>query len=431
MKKTLLMLALGAIGLTSCNNAQQATEEHEAYKIVKFENNPYLAEVWWGDDYDPEAATQMMAKRGSASAAGCTSWRQGQYHGRNIDWTMQPFVSMIIHMPAGKNVKYASVGVTAGTSVINKDLIDNNEYIPDELKAVAPAFVVDGINEKGVCINHNIVPYDKTRHPEYEKNGDIFSNMLCRYVLDNCATAKEAVDSLQNMKVTQGLIALAGDYSHFMISDAASCYVVEWVNNEFVATEFLDKEGNGTFVSDKGTAAVMTNYFVAQGEKYGVGTPEFFKAHPCATGVERADTVKKQLAGAKTVEDNLNICRSVWYKQFCEGKTQWYTENAGLYNWDEKTGKAYWCEGYDEAGNPINIRWRDDDDVLAAAHDFLASDFQQNYYKTFIEKWNKPVEGNTYWFTQHSVVYDVKELKGYIVVQEGEYSNVAYSFGIK
>ena len=444
MKKISLILALVALVMASCKTAGNADKKtdnasHEAYKIVKFENNPYMAEVRWGEDYDQavtlEKVQTYLKKRAEeaekAAAGGCTSFRKDQLHGRNIDWTMQPFVSLIIHMPKTDKVKYSSVSVIAGSPSMTKEVIDKNEFVPEDLRTTLPASVVDGINEKGVVINHNIVPYDKDRKPAYTQDGDIPSLMVCRYVLDNCGTAKEAIDSLQAKKVSQSVVKVAGDYSHFMISDPTETYVVEWVNDQFVYTKFENKDGKGEFISEKGNPAIMTNFFVALGEKYGVGTPEFYKNHPYADGVERFDTVKAQLPKAKTVDDFMNICKSVWYKKFCEGKTNWLTENAGvLYSYDDATGKAFWCEGRDKDGKPINQHMMDNDDVYAAAKAAFASDFQKNYYKEFLANWNEPKAGNTYWFTQHSVVYDIKNLKAYIIVQEGHDNPEMYEFGI-
>ncbi len=421
----LALLAMAALvttaSLSSCTKSK-AKETHAAYEIKKFENNPYLAEVWWGEDYDSVAVIEALNNKYNqpAEAGGCSSWHKGDFHGRNIDWMMRDYATIIIHMPKGKSVKYASVSLLAGNPIAVKSLLDENTSIPEKVRNILAGAVVDGMNEKGVVINHNIVPYDGA---PYEQNGDIVSVMVCRYVLDNCATAKEAVELLGSKKVTQAVVKLAHDYSHFMISDPTCSYVVEWVDGKFVATEFKN-DGQGNYISPKGQKAIMTNYFVAKAEEYGLGTKEFFKNHEVGAGVERTRTIDEMLPGANTVEDHLNICKAVWYKQFCEGKTHWLTENGGKYGYSKEDGKAY----YTNKGEKIMM---DNDDVYAAAEKFFSTEEMKDYVNDFLTNNNKITPTNDYWFTQHSVVYDIKNLKGYLIMQEGLYSNDVIEFGIE
>lgn len=416
---TVLTIICLSLGFSACSESG-----FEKYQIKKFENNPYLAEVWWGDDYDSLAAKTHLNEKYNqpTEAGGCTSWHKDNFHGRNIDWMMRDYATIIIHMPKSKDVKYASVGLLAGNPVAVKSMLDNNTSVPEQYRNVLAASIVDGMNEKGVVINHNIVPYDGA---EYEKNGDIITTMLCRYVLDNCATAKEAIDLLSSKKVTQAVVKIAHDYSHFMISDPTCSYVVEWIDGKFTATEFK-ADGKGNYVSANGQHAIMTNYFVGVAEKYGLATNDFFKNHKMGAGVERTQTVDKMLATATTVEDHLNICKAVWYKPFCEGKTQWYTENAGSYGYNAETGKAYW--------NSLDgsvVHEMDNDDVYAAAKELFNSEEMTKYYADFKANGNEIGPKNDYWFTQHSVVYDIKNLKGYLIMQEGMFSQEVIEFGIE
>lgn len=421
-KKNLLSILIVVcliLGFSACSE-----KSHEAYQINKFESNPYLAEVWWGDDYDSLAAMKHLNEKYNqpTEAGGCTSWHKGNFHGRNIDWMMRDYATIIIHMPRSKNVKYSSVGLLAGNPVAVKSMLDNDTSVPEKYRNVLASSIVDGINEKGVVINHNIVPYDGAN---YEKNGELTTTMVCRYVLDNCATAKEAIELLASKKVTQAVVKIAHDYSHFMISDPTSSYVVEWIDGKFTATEFK-ADGKGDYVSAKGQKAIMTNYFVGLAEQYGLGTNEFFKQHRMGAGVERTQTVDKMLETASTVEDHLNICKAVWYKPFCEGKTQWYTENAGQYGINPQTGKAYWCRP-----DGTDIHEMDNDDVYAAAKELFKSSVMTDYYADFKANGSTISPKNDYWYTQHSVVYDIKNLKGYLIMQEGMFSKEVIEFGLE
>lgn len=422
MKKLTFLFILA----TCCQAVSCCNSEKTSYKINLFAEQPALAEVWWGEDYDEIAGREVTVNRfaelsklkkssegGRNSEGGaCSAWHKDSFHGRNIDWNMCDFATIIVHMPKNesKGIKYASVSLSTGDPAITVDFIKSCKVIPEEYRLLIPSVAVDGINECGVAINHNIVPYEgKT----YEKNGELPSSMVCRYVLDNCATAREAIDSLRKKNVTQSLVDFAGDYSHFFISDPNSSFVVEWINGEFTSTEFKD-DGNGNYISKNGEPAIMTNYFVGLAEKYGLGTKEFFLRHERAMGYERALTIKEQLPEAKTVEDHLDICKSVWNRQYCLGETEWYSDLAGNYGFDAEQGKAYWWYPTRE-----NMHWIDTDDIYSVAKAaFLSPDYQE-YYIDFKENWDKCVAGNPYWYTQHSVVYDLKNLKGYILMQEG------------
>lgn len=430
MNKINFMLVSAACMFMISGCASDNASENTPYKINLFADQPALAEVWMGDDYDPTAARDVVVKRfedlckakhasegGRNSQGGaCSAWHKDNFHGRNIDWNMCDFATIIVHMPKNesKGVKYASISLSTGDPGVNVDFIKNNKEIPEVLRMLIPAVAVDGINECGVSINHNIVPYEGK---PCEKNGGLPSPMICRYVLDNCATAREAIDSLGKKSVSQTLVNLAGDYSHFFISDPTSSYAVEWIDGEFTATEFK-ADGHGNYISASGEPAIMTNYFVGLAEKYGLGTKEFFRNHEKAMGYERALTIKKQLPEAKTVDDHFAICKSVWNRQYCLGETAWYSDLAGNYGYDAVKGKAYWWYPTKE-----DIHWMDNDDIYAAAKAALTSSEYKQYYTDFKENWDKCVPNNPYWYTQHSVVYDLQNLKGYILMQEGLNSN--------
>jgi len=419
----MLSVAFSCVLLTSCNknNDPYRGKGHKAYEIKKFANNPYLAEVWWGNDYNFEDARATLNNKYNQPtvSGGCSSWHKGNFHGRNIDWMMRDYATIIIHMPKGKDVKYASVSLLAGNPTAVKSLIDNNTVVPAESRNIMAAAVVDGMNEKGVAINHNIVPYEGA---DYEKNGYITSVMLCRYILDNCASAEEARALLEKTSVTQAIVAKAHDYSHFMVSDPECTYVFEWINGKFVPTKFKSKGEN--FVSENGQNAIMTNYFVGKAEEYGLGTQEFFKNHLYGAGVERTQIIDEQLKSANTVTDHLNICKKVWYKQFCYGTTSWYSENAGAYGYDESSNKAYYTQGDEKV-------YIETDNIYDAAKAYFASPENLAYYEDFKANGTEISPDNDYWYTQHSVVYDLKNLKGYLIMQEGTFSNEVIEFGIE
>lgn len=418
----LAVMALG-LSLTGCDKNKEKEEPgHEPYVLYKFADNPYLAEVWWGDDYDPDYANEFYCNKYNQPKSGgaCSSWHKDNFHGRNQDWMMYGFATIIAHTPRSSKVKYASVSLMTGNPALDRAFVENNETIPDDMRKYVVATAVDGINECGVTINHNVVPYDgKTA----EQNGDITTISIVRLVLDNCATADEAADLLEKKAVTQALAGV-GDYSHFHISDPNSSYVIEWRGKKFHKTKYVS-DNKGNFISEKGQNSIMTNYLVFEAEEHGLGTKEFFRCHPEAAGVERTRIIDQMLPAAKTVEDHLNICKAVWYRQFCKGQTDWATENAGSYGYDETSGKCWWTLDN-------NVHWLDTDDVYETAKAMLASDEMKDYFNYFNNSCSTLLSPtNAYWYTQQSIVYDLAAKKGYLIMQEGMFSNKVIEFGIE
>ena len=85
--------------------------------------------------------------------------------------------------------------VAGGIPELTVDFVASGEY-KDVYKAL-PFLVVDGINEKGLVCNNNVVPTgDKGRNtgsvPVIEKRDEICQMMLVRYILDNFDNALSA-----------------------------------------------------------------------------------------------------------------------------------------------------------------------------------------------------------------------------------------------
>lgn len=76
-----------------------------------------------------------------------------------------------------------------------------------------------------------------------------------RLLLDKAATVDEAIELLKQYDMNSSI----GTSHHLAISDARGrSVVVEYINNEMIVTE----------------TNVITNHYLSQGEKFGVGTEE-------------------------------------------------------------------------------------------------------------------------------------------------------------
>lgn len=76
--------------------------------------------------------------------------------------------------------------------------------------------MVDGINDAGVAININIVPHQPGT--KFNETGDLSSQCVVRYVLDNAGCVEEAITLLGAKTICQSIVKLAGDQTHYMVS---------------------------------------------------------------------------------------------------------------------------------------------------------------------------------------------------------------------
>lgn len=416
MKKLLLAAIAATMVLGFCACRRNTDKDY----ALEGTTQRYTAQVTWNpEDYDFEEGNayylqhfaEMLNKDGKAG--GCSSWRNGDFHGRNLDWYQANYGCLIIKMPRGGKVKHASVALLNSSSTVTQYFIEEGK-ISGIYKKVLPCAVVDGINDAGVAVNINIVPH--APGSKFNETGDLSSQCVVRYVLDNAGSVEEAITLLGARTICQSIVKLAGDQTHYMISDSEQTAVVEFDQGQMVVTYF--KKTDKGFYSDNNTPAIMTNLYDFAIERWGLGTDEFFNHHPFAMGVERWNTIQSQYDNAANgVKANFDIAQSVWYfKNFMADKTAWYSENAlatgygkdsiGWYYMENNARVA--CEDYQEA-------------QLGFWNSFMES-YWSNYAEVYGTKADPHVKGNDYWETSHTVVYDLAAKKGYVVPFENFYA---------
>lgn len=174
--------------------------------------------------------------------------------GRNFDWSTCN--AMVIQSQPENG--YSSI------STVNKDFISMNgislSRLPDELQALAGLYApLDGLNEMGLAVSVNMIEDSDTIEQNTDKP-DITTTTAIRLLLDKAANVEEAIQLLNS----HDMHASFGYMVHFAIADrAGNSVVVEYVNNEMIVTE---------------TPAV-TNFYLAYGEKNGIGTRESHKRY--------------------------------------------------------------------------------------------------------------------------------------------------------
>lgn len=417
--KAVLATAVICASVSSCSKEDPF---HSDYKMVIKQPNTAVV-VWNPADYDfNKGNAAILDKYGEMekqllkeNAGACSSWRNGSFHGRNLDWYQADYGCLIIQMPKGNGVKHASVALVNSNKTVTQDFIKTGK-ISDDLKSVLPCTAVDGINDAGVAININIVPHQPGDNYIGEE-GDLSSQCVVRYVLDNASSTEEAVRLIEKKKVRQAIVNIAGDETHYMISDKDRTAVVEFVKGVMKVTWF-DKKGDGWY-SQNSNPAIMTNFYVYAGEQNGMGTDAFYDFHPTAMGVERWNTIKDQYSTASAnVKANLAIAKSVWYfKNFMTDKKVWLSENAVA-----RVGYGKDADGWYYMSGTTRVSC---DGVLAAQKGYWDTAMEAYWAKYDKEYGSKPdphIEGNSFWETSHTVIYDIENKVGYLYPFENAYS---------
>lgn len=185
-----------------------------------------------------------------------------QLFGRNFDWGNCTALVVQTNPPDG----YASI------STVNMDFLDVGLNLSEEasvrlLSAAAPYAPMDGMNERGLCVAVLMIE-DDTTFTQDAGRPDLTTTTAVRLLLDKASTVDEAITVLGQYD----LHASMGMMVHFALSDArGQSAVVEYIGNQMVVTE----------------TPVVTNFYLAPGERYGIGTEESHTRYELLT--ERLD----------------------------------------------------------------------------------------------------------------------------------------------
>lgn len=339
--------------------------------IEKIEDYLYMVEY---NDLDYEAGIEFCMNRYNPPAAGCSSVRFSNYYGRNYDWYYDDKASFIIKRKATQG-KHASIGVAGG--LITEAQASSGEY--NEMYTYLPFIVVDGINDRGVVCNINVLPeLDRKGTTTGTNPGKQNVPMAClvRKILDDADSADDAIYKIQH---DYNIIAPSSEHisteMHYMIADENKTYVVEFVNNVPVIIQ--------NFVHGK---EIMTNFYL---DGY-TGTRASLT--PFAMGIERYNILSDNFTSASSVDGMLDLMRSVNYTKAysAEEDPVWYSEFAGIYDEYGRLDKDSPPEEY--AG------------ILAYVRGLFA---------------NRTRDGKT-WQTVHTSVFDIINRKIVVVSQEND-----------
>lgn len=218
---------------------------------------------------------------------------EGDYlFGRNFDWNT---CNALIVSSTPKN-GYASIStvntdfITAGVPMLSK--------LPEEVLTIAALYApLDGMNEEGLVVSVNMIQDSDTIEQNTDKP-DITTTTAIRLLLNQAANVEEALELLRQYDFHASM----GYMVHLALADTQGRHVVvEYVDNEMVVTD----------------TPVVTNFYLAEGEKHGIGT---------AQSHERYETLTQKLAqsGTMTMDGVRDAMDSVSKDNFNEFEsTEW------------------------------------------------------------------------------------------------------------
>ena len=216
--------------------------------------------------------------------------------GRNFDWENCEAMVVESHPENG----YASL------STVNMDFITQNvgggmvgmALNLDEVKTLAALYApLDGMNEAGLAVSVNMIQ-DSAAIQQNTDKPDITTTTAIRLLLDKAGNVEEALELLGQYDLHGSM----GMMVHFAIADSTGrSAAVEYVDNEMTVIE----------------TPVLTNFYLAAGEKYGIGTEQ---SH------ERYDILMNQLEetpqmGMEEVRDALDSVSKDNFGEF--ESTEW------------------------------------------------------------------------------------------------------------
>ncbi len=378
MKKKVIAIACctAALILTSCGNKEKKAEcKHTTFEAIAPDatnGDEYLYKITY-EDYDFDAAEAISEERFSLlnnKPAGCTSVRNGNLVGRNLDYYVDGLADIVLHMK-GKEGRFESIGMATCMPFATKEAIDNGT-ICEELFKVIPYSMTDGINENGVVINVNVVP-TKECEPTTGTNPNaptLITTGVVRYVLDNAKSVDDAITLIKSRNLIAPPTEKFPFETHWMISDSTKTVVVEIWNNEVI-------------VSDSN---IMTNFYVCHPEAlYG-------------QGIERFGIMKENYDLGSTKEGMLELMKKVWYSKAYSTKTD-----------------PFWYSEYFDRNTELSIK--DVQEGNLAKFDSIKNEAENRYQNIDYQKANRFGKD---WYTTHTTIYDIDNLSFTINAQEND-----------
>ncbi len=242
------------------DQACELTDLTDHLSAIRFEGDDFF-EMFLesgGASADSDVVAFLAEKLGTSSLSfggdsfGCSTMAaespEGErIFGRNFDWN---HCDALIVQSKPEN-GYASI------STVNTDFIRGLSFssLPNEAKALIALYApLDGMNEKGLAVSVNMISDSSTISQNTDKP-DITTTTAIRLLLNKAATVDEAIKLLKEYDFHASMNFMV----HLAVADAdGNSVAVEYIGDEMCVTE----------------TPVVTNFYLTEGEKYGIGTEQ-------------------------------------------------------------------------------------------------------------------------------------------------------------
>lgn len=239
----------------------------------------------------------------------------GYYFGRNFDWNTCDAMIVACY----PENEYASI------STVNMDFVRQgaglaSHFMGEETQKIASLYApLDGMNEKGLCVSVNMIEDSDTISQNSEKT-DITTTTAIRLLLNRASTVEEAVELLKQYDFHASMNYMV----HLAIADnTGKSVAIEYIDNQMQVIE----------------TPILTNYYLAKGEKNGIGT----KQSHTRFDILKAALQENNVMNTEQVKDTLS---SVSKKNFGEFES---TEWSAVFDQTALTVNYYHRENYNKA----------------------------------------------------------------------------------
>lgn len=383
------------------NNAKYYAEiarefgEHEGYysKIKKITDYAYEASYV---TLNYRYAVERLQESAPVNYGACSSVRNGNMYGRNFDWKYDESATFVVRTPHIGG-RYASTSIARLDSLTNS-FVQSGLYSDDYV--LLPFLAVDGINEKGVVANVNVVPLDRGDNEWVTPSGSVeetlSANMLVRYILDNFDSATTAVNYIaQHCKIyTSTKLIELGFNLHFMVADSEKTYCIEFINNDIVVKDISNKAFITNFHLDQVTFNEDGTVYTPETQTSGFDAIRTNNVEQHGQGLERYNLINNYDGDTSTLDGMGGLMYALMYTNTYMTATNpyWHTEFTG--------GDLF-----------VNSPVGDFASVEATAQD----------------EFSRRTRNGATWQTVHSAIYDIDEKTLNVVFQEG---STVYTFNL-
>ena len=310
--RNIMILCMAAVMLLSCFTGSAFAAEQDASSaeaepaLTRVADHLYEAtystDFDWGDTVTPDM-----------SGFACAGVQNGRYRGRNYDWTYADTDLCIIRTTVTENRPHASVGV-ADLSFLHPEDGSLNY-------AKFPFVTVDGINDAGLCVQVNVMPFGENgllTHTETTED-DLPGSRVVRYLLDYADSVETAIALLSGKDIHSEMSA--NEELHWMISGPATG------TDSTIITVVVEVFPDGLHVTDHFVDGkpIMTNFNVSNFD----GSPESIGI---GFGYERWQILDEYYDQANCVMGTFDLMEKVYFSKYYDlyGDRFWYSEYGGI-----------------------------------------------------------------------------------------------------